>query len=72
MCHIGEAAAKLAKVMVERGDRYAFVSGTIPGSHMFSVKSREGVIYVTLNIDHPAYESLARARGIVAGNGGFG
>ena len=53
-----ETAAKLAKIMVERGDRYAFVSDTVPGSHMFSVKSREGVIYVTLNIDHPAYEVL--------------
>ena len=53
-----ETAAKLAKVMVGRGDRYAFVSDTVPGSHMFSVKSREGVIYVTLNIDHPAYEVL--------------
>ena len=53
-----ETAAKLAKVMVERGDRYAFVSDAVPGSHMFSVKSREGVIYVTLNIDHPAYEVL--------------
>ena len=48
-----ETAAKLATVMVERGDRYAFVSDAVPGSHMFSVKSREGVIYVTLNIDHP-------------------
>ena len=66
-----ETAAKLAKVMVERGDRYAFVSDTVPGSHMFSVKSREGVIYVTLNIDHPAYEVLARVRGIAAGNGRF-
>ena len=53
-----ETAARLARVMVERGDRYAFTSDTVPGSHMFSVKSREGVIYVTLNIDHPAYEVL--------------
>lgn len=44
--------------MVDRGDRYAFVSDNVPGSHMFSVKSRAGVIWVTLNIDHPAYELL--------------
>ena len=53
-----EAAERLARVMVERGDRYAFVSDNVPGSHMFSVKSRAGVIWVTLNIDHPAYELL--------------
>ena len=53
-----EMAGHLARVMVERGDRYAFVSDNVPGSHMFSVKSRAGVIYVTLNIDHPAYEVL--------------
>ena len=53
-----EGAERLAKVMVDRGDRYAFVSDNVPGSHMFSVKSRAGVIWVTLNIDHPAYELL--------------
>ena len=53
-----EAAERLAQVMVERGDRYAFVSDSVPGSHMFSVKSRAGVIWVTLNIDHPAYDLL--------------
>ncbi len=53
-----ETAEHLARVMVERGDRYAFVSDNVPGSHMFSVKGRAGVIWVTLNIDHPAYELL--------------
>ena len=54
----GETAGRLARTMVERGDRFAFVSDNGTGSHMFSVKNRAGVLYVSLNIDHPAYEVL--------------
>lgn len=51
-------AELLAATTVENGLKYQFAKGYLDSPAFFSVKPRGGVIFITLNTDHPAYDNL--------------
>ena len=59
----GEAAAREQAVRtISSGFKYQVNDAPIEGGAFFSVQPRGGVLLVTLNTDHPAYELLEGAR----------
>lgn len=53
-----EEAGRRAKALVDESGKYSAMIGELDGSQFFTVKPRAGVIHVTLNSLHPAYENL--------------
>lgn len=53
-----KVAEELAATTVDNGLKYIFAEAELETSAFFSVKGKGGVIVITLNTNHPAYESL--------------
>ncbi len=53
-----ERAKELAGKVVATGIKYVFAEAAIDTPAFFSVESKGGVLTITLNTQHPAYESL--------------
>lgn len=60
--HSPETARELAGSTIDKGLKYRVEPGSIDGHSFFSVQPRGGVILVTLNTEHPAYELLLGAQ----------
>lgn len=63
--HIGidhEEAIRLAAETIDKGLKYRMDVASLEGGAFFSVQPRGGVLLVTLNTDHPAYDLLLGAR----------
>jgi hypothetical protein len=60
--HSKEVAAALAAETIDKGLKYRMDVASLEGGAFFSVQSRGGVLLVTLNMDHPAYDLLLGAR----------
>lgn len=57
-----EVAKELAAETVDKGLKYRINAASLEGGAFFSVQPRGGVLLVTLNTDHPAYDVLLGAR----------
>ena len=53
-----DEAKNRAESLVDEAGKYIAIIGELDGSQFFTVKPRAGVIHVTLNRLHPAYENL--------------
>lgn len=60
--HTEEEAESLAAETIDKGLKYRIEVGSLEGGAFFSVQPRGGVLLVTLNTDHPAYELLLGAQ----------
>lgn len=60
--HTHEAALALAAETIDKGLKYRVEVASLEGGAFFSVQPRGGVLLVTLNTDHPAYDLLLGAR----------
>ena len=60
--HSEEEAKRLAAETIDKGLKYRIEPGALEGGSFFSVQSRGGVLLVTLNTDHPAYDLLLGAQ----------
>ncbi|QZY29686.1 ATP-binding protein [Nocardioides coralli] len=60
--HSPEAAQALAAETIDKGLKYRMDVASLEGGAFFSVQPRGGVLLVTLNTDHPAYELLLGAQ----------
>jgi hypothetical protein len=56
--HSPEGAKVLAAETIDKGLKYRVDVASLEGGAFFSVQPRGGVLLVTLNTDHPAYELL--------------
>ena len=54
----GEEARRRAQQLVRNAFRYAFAAGDLSGFQMFNGRSRGGVLFVELNINHQLYKFL--------------
>jgi hypothetical protein len=57
-----EKATELAAETIDNGLKYRMDTGALEAGAFFSVQARGGVILVTLNSEHPAYELLLGAK----------
>lgn len=55
-------ASELAAETIDRGLKYRIETSPLEAGAFFSVQSRGGVLLVTLNTEHPAYELLLGAK----------
>jgi hypothetical protein len=62
MGHSRETAEALAAETIDKGLKYRIEVASLEGGAFFSVQPRGGVLLVTLNTDHPAYDLLLGAR----------
>ncbi|WP_231973711.1 MULTISPECIES: ATP-binding protein [unclassified Mycobacterium] len=60
--HSRESAAVLAAETINKGLKYRIEVASLEGGAFFSVQPRGGILLVTLNTDHPAYDLLLGAR----------
>jgi hypothetical protein len=60
--HSEEEAEQLAAETIDKGLKYRIEVGSLEGGAFFSVQPRGGVLLVTLNTDHPAYDLLLGAQ----------
>ncbi|OBK22445.1 histidine kinase [Mycobacterium asiaticum] len=60
--HSRESAELLAAETIDKGLKYRIDVASLEGGAFFSVQPRGGVLLVTLNTDHPAYDLLLGAR----------
>ncbi|GAB3034175.1 ATP-binding protein [Mycobacterium bourgelatii] len=60
--HSRESAEVLAAETIDKGLKYRIDVSSLEGGAFFSVQPRGGVLLVTLNTDHPAYDLLLGAR----------
>jgi hypothetical protein len=60
--HSPETAKMLAAETIDKGLKYRIEVASLEGGAFFSVQPRGGVLLVTLNTDHPAYNLLLGAR----------
>lgn len=60
--HSRESAEELAAETIDKGLKYRIDVASLEGGAFFSVQPRGGVLLVTLNTDHPAYDLLLGAR----------
>lgn len=60
--HSPETAQVLAAETIDKGLKYRMEVSSLEGGAFFSVQPRGGVLLVTLNTDHPAYNLLLGAR----------
>lgn len=60
--HSPESAEALAAETIDKGLKYRVEVASLEGGAFFSVQPRGGVLLVTLNTDHPAYDRLLGAR----------
>lgn len=60
--HSRESAEDLAASVIDKGLKYQMDVASLEGGAFFSVQPRGGVLLVTLNTDHPAYNLLLGAR----------
>ena len=60
--HSKESAQALAAETIDKGLKYRIDVASLEGGAFFSVQPRGGVLLVTLNTDHPAYDLLLGAR----------
>jgi hypothetical protein len=60
--HSRESAEELAAETIDNGLKYRIDVASLEGGAFFSVQPRGGVLLVTLNTDHPAYDLLLGAR----------
>ena len=60
--HSPETAEALAAETIDKGLKYRIDVASLEGGAFFSVQPRGGVLLVTLNTDHPAYDLLLGAR----------
>lgn len=60
--HSPESAEALAAETIDKGLKYRVEVASLEGGAFFSVQPRGGVLLVTLNTDHPAYDLLLGAR----------
>jgi hypothetical protein len=60
--HTEDEAKTLAAETIDKGLKYRIEVGSLEGGAFFSVQPRGGVLLVTLNTDHPAYELLLGAQ----------
>lgn len=60
--HSRETAEVLAAETIDKGLKYRMEVAPLEGGAFFSVQPRGGVLLVTLNTEHPAYELLLGAR----------
>ncbi|MDG5771674.1 ATP-binding protein [Mycolicibacterium fortuitum] len=60
--HSAESAQVLAAETIDKGLKYRVEVASLEGGAFFSVQPRGGVLLVTLNTDHPAYDLLLGAR----------
>ena len=57
-----DEAKALAAETIDKGLKYRVQVGSLEGGAFFSVQPRGGVLLVTLNTDHPAYDLLLGAK----------
>lgn len=60
--HSRESAQVLAAETIDKGLKYRVEVAPLEGGAFFSVQPRGGILLVTLNTDHPAYQLLLGAR----------
>jgi hypothetical protein len=60
--HSPEGARSLAAETIDKGLKYRMEVSSLEGGAFFSVQPRGGVLLVTLNTDHPAYDLLLGAQ----------
>ena len=60
--HSAESAKALAAETIDKGLKYRMDVSSLEGGAFFSVQPRGGVLLVTLNTDHPAYDLLLGAK----------
>ena len=59
----GQDAQQLARMLVQEDLSYQFNPAQLPGSLIFSVESKYGVLHINLNMDHPIYDLLRHVEG---------
>lgn len=57
-----DEAQELAATTIDSGLKYQVTTAALDSGAFFSVQARGGVLVVTLNIDHPAYDRLLGAK----------
>lgn len=60
--HSRETAETLAAETIDKGLKYRMEVASLEGGAFFSVQPRGGILLVTLNTEHPAYDLLLGAR----------
>lgn len=60
--HSRETAETLAAETIDKGLKYRIEVASLEGGAFFSVQPRGGILLVTLNTEHPAYDLLLGAR----------
>ncbi|MBN2839166.1 MAG: hypothetical protein JXM74_10470, partial [Fusobacteriaceae bacterium] len=53
-----EDAKTIAELLVKKSLKYHFETRSVETSSFFTVKNKAGILIITLNSDHPAYEHL--------------
>ena len=65
----GQDAQQLARMLVQEDLSYQFIPAPLPGSLIFNVESKYGVLQINLNTDHPIYDLLRHVEGRLDENG---